>query len=358
MDRTFDRRTFIGSFLSFAPGPQPGGFVLGTYQLPNQPDPWKEVKDAGFHVVRTAPRQAELDQAAKAGMKAWVAVGSDEARIRATVAALKNHSALLFWETEDEPSYQYRKTGPRVTPQRMISAYRAIKAVDTSRPVYVNHSPTNLVSTLRQYNDGADILGTDIYPVAPQGLRDQYALWPDGLHGDLLNPYLSQVGQYADKLREVGGPSKEIYMVLQAFAWEALRKQGDRDEKLIRYPTREELRFMCYQSVIHGASGLLFWGLHTVPAAARFWFDLKAVTRELRDLESTLSAPSLSLQLKLEYRDTGHSLDRGIEWTARPSLLIAVNADRWPVDVTLRGAKGAQRLTFPPFGVALLRGIL
>jgi hypothetical protein len=348
-----DRRQLLNSFPLFAAALK-SRFVLGAYQLPDQPDPWKEVKDAGFHVVRTAPRRADLDQAAKAGMKAWIAVGSDETKIRAAVTALKDHPALLFWETEDEPSYQYNKPGPRVTPQRMIAAYRAVRAADPSRPVYVNHSPANLVSTLRQYNDGADILGTDIYPVAPHGLREQYALWPDGLHGDLLNPYLSQVGQYAAKLREVGGPSKAVYMVLQAFAWEALRKQGDRDPNLIRYPTREELRFMAFQSVVHGATGLLFWGLHTAPRASGFWGVLKGVVQELRDLESTLSSPNVKLDVKLEYHDTGHSLDRGIEWVAKPGRLIAVNADRWPVDVTIRTPQGARRMTFAPFGVALL----
>lgn len=320
------------------------GFLLGTYQLPNAPNPWEQARQAGFHVVRAAPADA-----AKAGLKAWVAVGSEPAKLRQSVEEIKGHAALLFWETEDEPSYQYKKPGPRVTPERMIAAYRLLKSLDPTRPVYVNHSPTNLVSTLREYNAGADILATDIYPVGPHGLREQYALWPDGMHGDLLNPYISQVGQYADKLRETG-PGKPFFMVLQAFAWEGLRKPADRNPKLIQYPTRDELRFMALQSIIHGASGLLFWGLQTVPAGAPLWPDLKAVVSELRGIEADLAAPAARLDLRLEYHDTGHSIDRGIEYAARGKLLLAVNADRWPVEVTLAG----RRLTFPPFGARIL----
>ena len=46
---------------------------------------------------------------------------------------------------------------------------------------------------------------------------------------------------------------------------------------------------------------------------------------------------------QLIYHDTGHSLDRGIEWIVKPSkqgiILIAVNADRNPVEVTFTGLK-------------------
>ncbi len=346
-----ERRAFLGSFPNFwAAGGAPD-FVIGGYQLPKQPDAWREIKQAGWGVVRCEAKREELDEAGRAGLKAWVAVGSDPARIATLVHALKDHPALLFWETEDEPSYQYKKPGARVTPERMIAAYRAIKALDPARPVYVNHSPTNTVATLAAYNPCADILATDVYPVGPHGLREQYALWPDGLHGDLLNPYISQVGQYADKLRQVAGPARSLYMVLQAFAWEGLRKEGDRDARRIQYPTREELRFMCFQSIIHGATGLLFWGLHTVPRQARFWADLKAVTAELRAMERDLSAPAAAKQeWSVEYHDTGHTIDRGIEMARKGSLMLAVNADRWPVECTIHG----RRLSFTAFGSMVL----
>ena len=93
---------------------------------------------------------------------------------------------------------------------------------------------------------------------------------------------------------------------------------------------------------------------------------------ELSRVRDALAAPALKLPVKLTYHDTGHSLDRGIEWIAKPhgrdTLLIAVNADGNPVDVTFGGlgrfknvesrsgvtsftwTKGSLRERFEPFG--------
>ncbi len=360
-------------------------FVLGLYQLPNRPDPWKEARQAGFGLVHAEGSRAELDTAAAHGLRAWVTIGSvnprrrasDEARIRKIVGELKDHPALLFWETEDEPTYLYQKPGARVPVDHILAAHRFARALDPAHPFYLNHAPTNLVETLRQYNEASDIVATDIYPVMPRGLRQQYGLWPDGRHGDLPDDSVSQVGRYADKMRAVAGPSRAVFMVLQAFAWEMLRKPGDRHANMVLYPTREELRFMSWQAIAHGVNGLLFWGLKNTPPGAPLWEDLQAVGGELRALGDELAAPRRALELRLDYQDTGHSLDRGIEWIAKPSgkdvLLVAVNADRNPVEVTFTAARpprgvtllpesrparverGAWRATFPGFGVRLYK---
>lgn len=342
-------------------------FLLGLYHLPQRPNAWRLAADAGFDVVHTPAGRQALDTARAYGMHGWVTTGSispasrtaDRRRIAALVAALKDHPALLFWETEDEPSYQWRKAGPRVPPEVIRETYAFIKQRDPAHAVYLNHAPTNLVSTLRRYNPGCDMLGTDIYPVVPQGIRPLYGLWEDGRHGDLLNTHISQVGQYMDKLRQVAGRSRAAVMVLQAFAWENLRGK-DRDHAMILYPTRDQLRFMAFQSIVHGANGLIWWGLHSTPATSRLWDDLAHVARELRDIDEALAAPAAALPLQVEYHDVGHSLDRRLEWIAKPlersHLVIAVNADPNPVEVSIRGL-GAEpvRARLPPFGVRLFR---
>jgi hypothetical protein len=62
--------------------------------------------------------------------------------------------------------------------------------------------------------------------------------------------------QYADKMRQVAGPARGVWMVLQGFAWEMLREK-QHDANMIRYPTPAETRFMAYQAIVHGATGLL-----------------------------------------------------------------------------------------------------
>lgn len=359
-------------------------FAVGSYYLPNGPQGWERARDAGFQFIHTAAKKEELDKAQALGMRTWLTVGSikpasraaDEARIRKIVAEFKDHPALLFWETEDEPSYIWQKTEARIPPEVIHETYRFLKELDPAHGVYLNHAPTNLVSTLRKYNPGGDFLATDIYPVIPHGIRLSYALWDDGRQGDFLNTYISQVGQYADKIRQVAGPNRATFMVLQAFAWENLRDK-DRDQKMILFPTRAQLRFMQYQTIAHGANGIIYWGLSYTPAGHPFWDDLAAVTRELKSIAGSLAARPVPLSVQAEYHDTGHSLDRGIEWIVKPAadgvLLIAVNADCNPVDVTLGGLgkyrsaellfatgktnlqQGALRERFEPFGARVWR---
>lgn len=340
-------------------------FILGLYAAPRSGG-LRAARDAGFSLVHASATRAALDAVAAAGLRAWVTVGSDLAKLETTVTALRDHPALFMWETEDEPSYQWKKPGPRVRPEVIRAAHARLARLDPSRPAYLNHAPTNLVSTLRAYDPGASIIATDIYPVIPPGIREQYALWPDGRQGDLRNTTLSQVGDYVDKMRAVAGPSRGLWMVLQGFAWEMARPEKDRDPRMVLYPGRAQLEFMAWQSIVHGVTGLLWWGLQLTPPEAPLWPDLAAVTRQLHALRRDLAAPRATLPVTLEYHDTGHSLDRGLEWIAKEGgLFAAVNADPNPLAFTLRGLPGrpapilgpgpAPRIDLPPFGVLVWR---
>ncbi len=360
-------------------------FILGLYQVPKHEGALREAGEAGFNLIHRSATRNAYDEAHALGLWGWSALGSlpmekradAESRMSQTIDALRDHPALLFWETEDEPTLVWKEPLKIRTPAAQINdTARFIRRLDPARPLYLNHQPANLVSTLRTYNPAADIVATDIYPVIPRGIREMYALWPDGRQGDLLNDTLSQVGQYADKMRAVAGPRRAVFMILQGFAWEMLRDK-DRDPAMVLYPTAAQLRFMAWQSVVHGVNGLIWWGLSYTPPEAPLWNDLKTVVRELAQVRAALAAPAVKLPLKLNYQDTGHSLDRGIEWLAKPlgrdTLLIAVNADRNPVDVTFEGlgrfrncesvfrtqpaawAKGRFRELIEPFGTRVWR---
>ncbi len=372
------RRVFIGGALSAMAGVVPvrvdsdgmlvvkgeRTFLLGLYHLPEGLDGWKRAAEAGFHVVHLNAKRDQMEKARAHGMYGWITVGSkskpeDELRIRKLVGEVKDHPEILFWETEDEPSYVWREPRKfRVSPEVMRETYRLVKSIDPARPIYLNHSPTNLVSTLARYNPGGDLIATDIYPVIPSGSREQYALWSDGQQGDLLNTSISQVGPYVDKMRQVAGPARGVWMVLQGFAWEMLREK-QRNPKMIRYPTLVETRFMAYQAIVHGATGLLWWGLDRTPRESGLWDSIAATARELKGLTAELAARPVKADVKIEYHDTGHSLDRGIERIVKPSgksaVLIAVNADKNPVAATISIGAWRKSETFEPFGARVWR---
>lgn len=361
-------------------------FILGLYQVPKRDGALAQAAQAGFNLINRGMDRAAFDEAHRLGLWGWTSTGTlpdgaeraaAEKRLRGQIEALRDHPALLFWETEDEPSYVWKEPLKlRVPPARIVETARFVRQVDPGHPLYLNHSPTQLIPTLQAYNEASDLVAMDIYPVIPHGIRDMYALWADGRQGDLLNNTISQMGPYTDKMRAVAGPKRAVLMVQQAFAWEDLREK-DRDPAMVLYPTRAQLRFMAWQAVVHGANGLIWWGLAYLPASAGLWDDLRAVVKELAQVRPALSAPALHRKLKLTYTETGHSLDRGVEWMLKPlgreTLLIAVNADPNPVDVTFAGfgrltecrplfeertvswQEGRLRELFEPFGTRVWR---
>lgn len=329
-------------------------FILGTYYASNKYtaekpalDRYQELAEAGFNLVRASG--ADMDLAQQAGLMTWTDAGTldlndREASAKALadrVNAVKNHPSLAFLETVDEPAWTWMKAEARIPAQALVDAYPLIKQADPNHLLYTNHAPTNLEKTLKAYTPGTDITAVDIYPINPGGLKTQYALFEDGLQGDLLNTYISQVGEYADKMRRVAGPDKPLFMVLQGFAWEMLTEEKERRTEKILYPSYSESRFMAHQSVIHGANGIVYWGTHFTPQPSDCWDGIKRVVRQLADLAGPLAAPSADMQIAIDYEELGRSIDKGIEWRAKQHdgklYLFTCNADKNPCKAAISG---------------------
>ncbi len=322
--------------------------IIGSYYAAQSDQPYAELAEAGFNLVRTGRNIEEMDNAHAAGLMIWSTVGTLDLEDREgsteqlleRVNAIKDHPALAFIETVDEPAWTWMKAEPRVPPEPFIKAYPLIKNAAPGRLLYMNHAPTNLVKTMQAYNPGTDIVACDIYPVNPGGLRPMYALFEDGYQGDLNNKTISQVGEYVDKMRRVTGPNRPLLMVLQAFAWEALRRE-DRDESKVLYPTWEESRFMAFQSLIKGANGIIYWGSHTMPQPSEPWTGIKRVTREIADLAPVLTQPTAAFTPAIEYHEIGHSVDVGVQWLVKEYedalYVFTCNAYRYPCRATLSG---------------------
>jgi hypothetical protein len=322
--------------------------VGNRYTAPNPTlEHYRELARTGFNLVRAS--QESMDLAHEAGLMTWTDAGtldleepeSSAQAIVQRVNAVKNHPSLAFLETTDEPAWTWMKAGPRVPAEALVKAYPLIKQTDPNHLLYTNHAPTNLESTLKAYNDGTDIVAVDIYPVNPGGLKPQYALFEDGYQGDLNNIYISQVGEYADKMRRVAGPHRPVIMVLQAFAWEMLLDEAERRPEKIRFPTYEESRFMAFQSLIHGANGIIYWGSYYTPQPSDCWDGINRVVREIADLSGPLTERRTNLPIGITYHEMGRSVDDGIQWLAKEHegrfYLFTCNADKNPCKATLAG---------------------
>jgi len=329
--------------------------IIGTYHAAKSDRPFVELAEAGFNVVHTGTDAPEMDKAREAGLMTWVTVGTIDLENRETstkalidrVDQVKEHPSLVFLETVDEPAWTFMKAETRVPPQVFAETYPVIKQADPNHLLYMNHAPTNLVKTMQQYNAGTDIVACDIYPVNPGGVRPMYALFPDGLQGDLNNEHISQVGEYVDKMRKVTGPNRPLLMVLQAFAWEALGDEpglNERREEKLLFPTYSQSRFMAFQALIKGANGIIYWGSTYTPQPSDAWTGIKRVVREVADLSPILSTRTAPISLTVDYHEMGHSVDDGVQWMTKESggklYVFTCNADKNACKATVAGLGG------------------
>jgi len=324
-------------------------FIIGSYHHPKTSLPFHELAKNGYNYTKVSADQSSLDSAHVNHLMTWIVTGSiqpdneraDRERISQLVNSFKKHPALICWEMEDEPAFTWNSADPRVKPEPLIETYQLIKQEDPDHLVITNHGPVNLISTLAGYNQATDIVACDVYPVIPHGIRPSYALYPDGLQGDLLNPYISQVGEYTDKMKQVVANSRPVFMVLQAFSWEMLKKEEERDTSMIRYPSFKESRFMAYNAIVHGATGIIYWGSKYTPQPSESMSDLNKVTRELAENQEILAAKIVDLNVVKAYHELGYSIDTGIEILAKKVndqyYLITVNSDKNRVKASLSG---------------------
>lgn len=323
-------------------------FVIGAYHLPKTIKPFETLAKNGYNYVRVNNAE-EMDTALKNNLYTWVYLNSiredhrqeDKERIATLVNEYKTNPSLLFWEMEDEPAYTWNSAKPRILPAQMKETYDFIKKSDPEHLIITNHAPVNLISTLKKYNNSTDLVAVDVYPVVPYGIKPSYALFPDGLQGDLLNTYISQVGEYMDKMRLVVDHSKPVFAVLQGFAWELLKPEEERDTGMILFPSYEQLRFMAYDAIVHKANGILIWGTNYTPQPSSFMDGLNKVTTELAEMQDVLAAPAFELNINKTYHESGYSVDAGVEILVKKvnetSFILAVNSDKNPVKVSLHG---------------------
>ncbi|MBI1388814.1 MAG: hypothetical protein GC154_10250 [bacterium] len=313
-------------------------FPIGAYMLPRGMT-YAQAREMGFTLLRASLDESEIAAIEDAGLSSWLPLGDlldfsqneeqKKDRLREAVKRVSNAQSLLFYESVDEPAWTDKHPEQaRVKPGGLIRGYQFLKTLD-SRPVYLNHAPRNMVDTLRAYTPACDITAADVYPIIPAGLSEMYAITPDGRHGDLPNQTPSCVGEFTDKMKRIAQPFGAVFMVLQGFAWEALRPAAEQNPSLIRYPSARETRFMAYDAVIHGAHGLMYWGLSYTPPGHDFIQNLSTTLNELRDLTPAITGERFLHEPALRYQERGSSIASGIETLClrerRRNVLIAVN---------------------------------
>ncbi len=250
-------------------------FPLGVWRIDgNKPttEKMRIAADAGFNIVMCDADQ--IDDAAEAGLLSMLRVietlpdfkeqtGFDhwDNAYRKELARLRTHPSLVAYFITDEPAWGGRPALP------IQKAYRYIAGLDPYRPVLLNEAPRGKPEDLRSYAAACDVWGVDIYPVPGPNA-----------HSDLDDKMMTSVCKYTDICRETVRDAKPVWMTLQAFAWGVITKRP------LVYPAHEENRFMAYNAIAHGATGLFYWGVNN--SGSENWAFVAELGKTIRELGS------------------------------------------------------------------------
>ena len=178
--------------------------------------------------------------------------------VRNVVSAFRDHPAVLAWYLNDELPLTMR--------DRLEGRQRLVSELDPNHPTW---AVLYQVDDLYSYQNTADVLGTDPYPIPDQPV--------------------TMAAEWTQKSRAVSDGHKPLWMVPQAFDWASYRK----DHAKGRPPTLDEELVMTYLCLIHGAHGLIYYSYADLIRDERMgfaqrWADMLVVGKEVKELEPAL----------------------------------------------------------------------
>ena len=335
-------------------------FLIGARHLPEGGTP-EMLRDAGFNAFRflafghenkdPEPLPGDLE-----GIYFWAYIFDRadltkspeyEPQLRARVAELRRHPALLGYENYNEPTLLYKSDQFKTRPEDLARGTAVLRALDPDHPIWLAHACTNTIETLRRFNPSTDIVGCNPYPLYVPGMRSHIGVREDGRMLDCLDQSIHAVGRYTDKMMAVGQGRMPVWMLIQAMANEhwfspvhtpEMAAEG-LDESKILYPTLAQMRFMAWDAIVSGATGLAL-AMNKTPTRGPVWEDIKTLVGELRGLHQALAAPPLAGLIQVEYADLGFTIWDGVRTRARRCdreiYLFAANTAFDPAEVSMR----------------------
>lgn len=175
---------------------------------------------------------------------------------------------MLAWYLADEPE------------RTKLSRNRIKEVHATTKQAFPNR-PTTLVIgkglTFIPFYDLPDIMMVDWYPVPHLKLTS---------FGDNVNDTKRMMTKYG-----VGG--HPLWGVVQIFDWKDYKQHRPDNDRIGRFPTEEEIRFMSYHGIFNGATGLFYFtlapgGKVTAKENPELWKRVTNVVQEVKKLVPVL----------------------------------------------------------------------
>lgn len=269
----------------------------------------QDIKNHGFNTIHYSWAMADeeyLKTAQQLGLYAIPEVGAPEPSVMESFVNTANkYNNLLIWYGIDEPA------GDKL--RAAISAYEMFKEADPHRPVSAAVNNPNMF-------DGA-ALAYDIFMPDPYFIR--------------FAP-LTQISDWLIKGSKASSNKKPTWVVPQAFtisnsAWSE--------------PTREELRCQAYLSLVHGATGLIWYALWTSepyyenPKGRNQWYlpdsDLWEYFTVLNSQIQAFSNVIFNGESVGNVKCSNESIQTNMWKYGRENYVIAVNPTDKPITCTI-----------------------
>ncbi len=250
------------------------------------------LREAGFNtiLIRT-PRHVEI--AEEHGLKAIIEfphtlpAGTPEEK-----EAFRRNYIVENHKFSSNPAL-FAYLGPDEVMLRGIPASQAlegselVREADPYHPIFYNEAPCGTAEAQKEYAPIGDVIGRDIYPVGAP-------------HGDMFSDRsMTAVGKHTDICHESVEYRKPVWMILQALGWAHFQAGNNTKPAAevpgLEYPTYEQNRFMAYNAILHGATGILYHYLgYTVHVPDEYWDSLRRVILEMVYLSDVYTAPTVT----------------------------------------------------------------
>ena len=332
-------------------------FPIGAWGLdfPNE-KVLRDMRDCGFNLTGTGHLytkgaegvKALLDQAQSYGLmvkgvlrfgvrgetpEALAEVERYKETFKPILEVTKSHPAFFAYDIADEPAW----IGFNIP--AFAEGAHFLRTSDPNHPIFSNQAPRQSIELFKRWYRFVDIGGSDIYP------------WWNGeldKHSDLPNKTYSVVGDECVKNLKAIGPGKPVVMTIQAFGWsDRERNPQPTDPKGYGYPPQNLQRFMAYDAITSGATGILFFQdmRYADESGNRLNEKVKPVSLELSAIHDVLASAttttsgvkSLDKRIKLITKKLGKDL-----------YIIAVNTTGESVaaNIGIPAAGGTWRVLF------------
>ena len=211
-------------------------FTIGLYGV-KRPKDIINAKEAGFNCVQTYDKNPEkIRELAKEAEKDEIKLVVYPNKILENSKYKEDAKSypIKAWYLFDEPDvWNYSR-------QNLISLNKTVEEI------YPSIQTSFVIGegfTKVPYYDIADILMIDWYPVPHLPLES---------FGE--NVALAKQG-----LTMVGQENKELWAVVQIFNWKEYAQYRKDNDRIGRFPKKEEIRFMSYDAIFNGATGLFYF---------------------------------------------------------------------------------------------------